>query len=169
MIKTLNLSFEGTYRPLTEIYVDGKRVSFKKKKKQRFASIQTEKENVELEIKRYSRYNFKLWFLNELIFFIISIFGIFDQRFGNFCYETTCKIQIPLTNESTNFAFRFLVPKNNGEVVRIEKGSDGEIVENKFIKNNVLAKRAKIMRGTKIATTILILAAVITTLCVVLI
>lgn len=169
MMKTLNLSFSGNYKPLTEIYVDGKRVSLKKKKKERIASLQTEKDFAELEIKRYSRYNFKLWFLNELVFFIFSIFGIFDQRFGNFYYETACKIQIPLTNASTNFSFRFLTPKHEGEVVRIEKGSVGEVVENKYLRNNILAKRAKIMKGTKIATAILIIGAVITTLCVVLI
>ena len=169
MMKTLNLSISGNYKPLTEVYVDGKRVSLKKKKKERLASLQTEKESVELEIKRYSRYNFKLWFFNELIFFILSIFGIFDQRFGNFYYETECKIQIPLTETNNNFSVRLAVPKHEGEVVRIEKGSVGEVVENKYIRNNVLAKRAKIMKGTKIATAILIIGAVIATLCVVLI
>ena len=59
---------------------DGEAVKFEKSGSDYVGNFKTDKDTVELEIFRYHEMSGKLWWLFSLLFFIVSVFGIFDMR-----------------------------------------------------------------------------------------
>ena len=156
----LNLTLSKKLRPYTDVYVDGEIINFKKKKKRYIAEHSSHNETAELIIKSYSRYQTRWWFLIEMFFFLVSIFGVFDQRFGKYCYTTHCKIKLNLQSE-TNVKLRIITPRNNGAVVKVEGDCESEEVENIYKIDETAKKRQKILKISKIITFVAILALVV--------
>ena len=139
-------------RPYTDVYLDGQRIRPKKYSKCKYGvQYDTDKDNVELTIKSYSRLHSRFWLIIELFFFVISIFGILDEKFGKFTYETHCKINLSV-NDNTNVNLRINAPLNNRKVVNCESDNKIEEIENTYIIDNVAKKRNKILSISKILT-----------------
>lgn len=80
-MNTFNLKLTGSYLGNAIVLVDGKPIQLKKNKFANLAaSCQTEKQSVILEIYRALDVGGALWFLAQLFFFVISVFGLFDVR-----------------------------------------------------------------------------------------
>lgn len=159
-MNSLNLTLTKKLKPYTDVYIDDEIVKPKKHKKLYKAEYITEKSSVELVIKSYSRFQTRWWFFIEMFFFLISIFGVFDQRFGKYCYTTHCKVNLKLQNE-TNVKLRIVAPRSEGPVVKVETDCEFEEVENIYHIDQKAKKRQKLLRVFKVLTFIAIVAAVV--------
>ncbi|MBQ7351667.1 MAG: hypothetical protein IJW59_02220 [Clostridia bacterium] len=160
-MKSINFKLNKKLRPYTEIYLDGKLVKPQKKsKKEYIISHSTEKDVCQLEIVSFSRFNSKLWFLMEIFYFLISIFGIFDQRFEKFCYTTHCKVNFKLREEN-NVLLRVVQPRNNCEAVKVETDIEYQAVENICLIDQKAKKKQKFLKFAKIAVVVIIVAVLV--------
>ena len=156
-MNVLNVTLGKKLRPYTDIFVDGKLMTPKKikgSKKTGFSHF-TKKNYADIEVRSYSRFQSKLWFIMEMFFYIISVFGIFDQKFDKFCYTTHCKIRVQTSTE-TNIALRVINPRNNGVVVRVETEAPYEALENEYIVDRDSVKKQKMLNKCKIALVLLV-------------
>ena len=156
----LNLTLTKKLRPFTDIYLDGEIIVPKRKKRKYVAEHSTNNDTAELVIKSYSRFQTRWWFFIEMFFFLVSIFGIFDQRFGKYCYTTHCKFKINLQSE-TNVKLRIISPRSNGAVVKVESDCETQEIENIYKIDEKAKKGQKTLRIFKIITALVILAVAI--------
>ena len=94
------------------------------------------------------------------LFYIVSIFGIFNVGYDRKCVSINCKFNVKL-NDVNNIIIKF----NNSttEQKAVEMQSDCEVVEinNSFVIDKKVKKRLKFLRIMKILSYIAILAFVI--------
>ena len=158
------LKIVGGMRPNTEIFIDGKRAKISKKNGEKVVEYQTDNPTVELKIKRYTFLNLRLWFLVEVFFFLISVFGIFDKRIKKPYIESRCKFTL-VAGQNTFVNIRLMPVYEGGKVILLESNCAGSEDENIFVSNKKLKNRNRVMRLTKF----LLLAASVITLIVILI
>lgn len=149
-MKQFNLKLTNVGNASPSILIDGKPV---KVKKNAFGNIeyscQTEKDSVNVVIKRYLELGSRHWLWMGIVFLIISVFGIFDKRYSKSCATYDCELNISLVNDTTNFEGK-LSSGENGNA--IEYKCDGEVLEisNRVENNPKLKKRRKIMLALRI-------------------
>ncbi len=150
----------------TDIFLDGKYFKPKKVKSQNpVIEYETLNSTVELTIKRYSHLNTRLWVLQEIIFFLISIFGIFDMRYGKFFYKANLKVVFDVSAETTA-KIKFNAPLSNRPVINCTSENKVSQLENVFEIDNNLKKKHKILKIIK--WLIVVVAIVVATLIIVL-
>ena len=161
-MSNVKVTLSKKLRPLTEIYIDGVLMSPKKQKstKKYGFSYTTDKRYCEIEVRSYSRFQTRLWLLWELLFFVVSVFGIFDVRYGKFTYNTYCKMQVDVAND-TDILLRVMDPRNNGVVARIETDAKVNILDNEYIIDRVAKKKQKVLNVFKVLLILAIVAIVI--------
>lgn len=133
----------------TDIFLDGKYFKPKKVKNQHpVIEYETENNTVELTLKKYSHLSTRLWVLQEIFFFIISIFGILDKKFGNYFYKEHCKIIINVSTE-TKTTIRFNPPLAGKPVVSFKGDCEITEVENIYELDKELKRKNKILKFIK--------------------
>lgn len=119
-MKQLNLKFTGMLPDDTTVHMDGKQINFKKNKfGNQVATYQTEYETVKLEVYRLLDCGGVIWFLTQLFFFVISIFGIFDihakKRYLGLIYEADIELK-----EENDIILRCYTPKDGSKAFEAE-------------------------------------------------
>ncbi len=149
-MKQFNLKLTNVGNASPSILIDGKPI---KAKKNAFGNIeyscQTEKDSVNVVIKRYLELGSRHWLWMGIVFLIISVFGIFDTRYSKSTQTISFEANIPLDNDVTNFEGK-LVSSADGNAV--EYKCSGEVVEiaNEIEDNPKIKKRRKIMLALRI-------------------
>ena len=108
-MNTLNLKIMGVLRGDTFVTVDGARVDSNS------CAIQTEKTQVRVAVCRYIDVGGPLWFITQLLFFIVSIFGVFDVHAKRKYLVADCRIDVSL-KEVSNLTIRINPPRKNAKV-----------------------------------------------------
>ena len=114
----------------------------------------------ELAIYKTHHYSSKLWFLTNLIYFIISVFGIFDVRHDKNCPVIDCRYILYL-DEETKVNLKPFSFTDGGKVAEITSSSPVKEISNIQYFDKVAQKKHKIMKGVKIALTVLSVIGVI--------
>ena len=147
------INFDKKLPPYTTVYADNKLLTFEKstdKHDNITTSFQTINNEVTLKIVRHSTLSTKLWFIYEMFFFFISIFGIFDMhervRFVSDC-QCTLKIN---TSNNVNLDLSIMKPSINGNVVKFANPNNITVITNDYIPNNTLKIRKRITKVCKI-------------------
>lgn len=149
-MKTLNITLKGTSKLSPNVLVDGKFVKLKKNQFGNYiGSIQTEKSEVDLVIQKYHELSGKLWFLMSILFFVISLFGLFDIRYGKNNYVIDSKFHIKLNEDVTNFAATINLNNAKG-AIQFETNAEIKEELNVCFEDEVVKKRKKILLATKI-------------------
>ena len=149
-MKTLNITLKGTSKLSPNILVDGKFVKLKKNQFGNYVgSIETEKSEVDLTIQKYHELSGKLWFLMSMIFFILSVFGLFDKRYGKNNCVIDSKFHIKLNQDVTNFFATINLSANN-KAINFESNAEVGEELNICFEDKVVKKRKKILLATKI-------------------
>lgn len=149
-MKQFNLKLTNVGNASPSILIDGKPV---KVKKNAFGNIeyscQTEKDSVNVVIKRYLELGSRHWLWMGIVFLIVSVFGIFDTRYSKSTQTISFEANIPLDNDVTNFEGK-LASSADGNAV--EYKCSGEVVEisNEIEDNPKIKKRRKIMLALRI-------------------
>lgn len=112
-------------------------------------SYQTEKDEIQLTVCRYLELNDKWWLLMSIIFFVISIFGIFNPPYDKKCIQIEYMASVKLKDNS-----EIKLKINNYKLTdkAIECESNCEISENinKLAVDKKAKKRLSILKLTQI-------------------
>ena len=103
---------------------------------------QTEDQSVEIRVFKYLEVNSPLYFLWQILFFFVSIFGVFNKPLDKHCIVVEYKAKINLKEETNvKIKLNFLPQKKIGAVVE----SDTEIFEetNRVFVDKEAKKRKK--------------------------
>lgn len=133
------------------VFLDGKPVKLEGKDYlNRTATYQTESDVVEVTVKKVSEIGGKLWFLWAILFFFISVFGIFNPHYDK-RYQTI------------NYTQKFKLSGNNSIRLEINRFGNGlpaitctndcpayKEVENAFGIDAVAKKRFKILTAVEV-------------------
>lgn len=151
-MRNLEIKLNGVSSMNPVVLVDDKRVKLKKNSfGNLIANIETEKETANIKVYKYLQINSKLWFLTEIFFFIISLFGVLDYKkdADRNCTVLEADLDVAVKEQSTlNLVFNSA--KKDGKAFEIESSS--EVKENSNISyvDNVAKKRKKILKFMKI-------------------
>lgn len=142
------------------VTVDGEAVKFEKSGSDYVGNFKTDKDTVELEIFRYHEMSGKLWWLFSLLFFIVSVFGIFDMRLDRHGICIKYKSILHL-KEKSEVSLSFNRPIDGKKAVECRCDCEAEQVDNAFYTDKTIKKRMKIMLAVKIVLWIALLAGIV--------
>lgn len=158
----LDLEFVGLKNMEGCIIVDGKYVKLKKNKSKTYScSVETDKKQVDVVIYKSHNYNGKNWFWWNLLYFVISVFGLFDIRSDKKCVVIDGRFSIS-TEQDTKAVIRRLDFEDRGKVVAIETSAQFEETKNIQYYDKEAKARSNKMQKFKIAATIIVMALIIT-------
>ena len=164
-MKSLNLKVTGSqYLGNSIVYVDDKPVNLKRNEfKNLTCKYETEKDTVNLKVYRMLDVGGVWWFITQLFFFIISIFGLFDIHSKNRALglEYECEVYL---KEENNITLSCNPPRDNTQAFKVETDSQITELSNKFYIDQSAKKTFKKLLIAKIVTALAIIAVVITVL-----
>ncbi|NCB48805.1 MAG: hypothetical protein EOM55_04245 [Clostridia bacterium] len=161
-MKNLSVKISGTAKQNNLVFIDDKEVKLNKNSFGSYSyDVQTEKDSVNIKIKSILEINSKMWFLTNIFFFIISIFGIFDYRLPKKCLSISFETNVKLKNEQNDISISLLTQQVGKPCAEIKTECGVEEIKN-FCEQNIIAlKRLKTLRITKIFLWIALIVAVV--------
>lgn len=161
-MKTVNLKFTGMgYVDNPIVYVDEKPIKLVKNQFNNLTSrVDTENDKVNIKIYKALDVGGFLWFITQIFFFLISIFGIFDVRQKNRYLTLEYQGEIIL-GETNDITLRCNPPKDNAKAFEIEGDLQTAEAENKYYIDKNAKKRLKLLLITKIILALAIVATAI--------
>lgn len=146
----LSIDIVGINVATENIMIDGKRPKLVKNGAgRRSCVIETDKSEVEVSICHNHYYNGKNWFWWNLLFFIVSIFGIFDIYQNTRFLVVDCRFKLAI-NGDTNVELQIQNFEDGGKLLEVVSDNNVEILENKQFYDKEAQKRHKIMKKAKI-------------------
>lgn len=161
-MKTLNIKLNGTqYLNNAIVYVDNKQVKFKQNEfKNLVSKVETDSDKVTIKVYKALDVGGVVWFITQLFFFLISIFGIFDvytkNRYLALCFE--CDVNL---KDENNITLSCKKPVNNEKAFEVETDLIVSELENKFYIDEAAKKKLKWLLISKIILAVAIVATVI--------
>lgn len=149
----LNIKFRGGKLKDLLIHVDETPIKLKQNKFGNFDyQYETEKDFVNIKIQRVLEIQSRFWFLWQMLFFVIGLFGIFDKRIDNRCVIIDAEYNISVgENTQVEFVLDYTKPES---VLQLQTEANVEEIKNISYIDKKLKKRRKILRLTKIFTAI---------------
>lgn len=164
-MKTLNLKLQGGLSLRPNIKIDGKDISYKRNKHDNIVlKHQTEKDSVDLTIENTLEIMGKGWWFVQMLFFIISCFGIFNPRLEKTCYCIKYSAKISLPNDENDVVLKFNMPKDKQKAITTDAAVEES--ENEYLLDEVAKKRKKILKWSFVLSWILLLVIVVLVVCV---
>ncbi len=158
-MKTLNLKIQGAQGLKPHITVDGKTVHYKRNK---FNNIeithQTEKDSVEVSISNVLEILGPCWWLVQMAFFVISLFGILNPKLEKTFYEVNYKAKINLLEDENDILVKFLPTQETAMQCDSE---NVEVLTNECLISEKAKKRNKILKISKILSWLLLIVAIL--------
>jgi len=115
----VDLEFVGLKSLEGHVTIDGKYVKLKKKKNKYFCTVETDKEQCEVIVYKSHVYTGNNWLLWNILYFVISCFGLLDFGLNNKClvqdarFSLACKQDVQAVIRRQNF-------EDGGAMVKIE-------------------------------------------------
>ena len=142
------------------VYIDDKPVKFKKNQYKNLTyHHRTEQDRVKIRICKYADIGGALWFFIQLLFFVISIFGIFDTHVVNrgVCFDCTLDVKLSGHNSLT---LRCNAPRNGQKVFDVETDAHAQEHDNNYCIMENAERKLKALKISKILLAIAIVAIV---------
>lgn len=148
----------------TIVSIDDKPVKFKKNE---FDSLvckyQTENDKVNIKVIRMLDIGGVFWFLTQIFFFLITIFGLFDIHHKERCLVVDFETEVDLKEENT-LTLQFNTPQENGTAITLQTDLTNKEISNKYYLDTKAKKKLKALKITKIFLALAILVTVIVVL-----
>lgn len=161
-MKELNLKLLGDVQMgETMVLIDGKSAKFKRNEfKNLVCHYETPNDSVKIEIYKAMDVGGVFWFLAQLFFFVISIFGIFDvySKGRAVCFEY--KAVVNLSEGKNDISLRYRNVKQDGEAF-VADGGDLNVELNRRFVDPKAKKKLKILNISKVLLAIAIVAVAI--------
>lgn len=143
------------------VHIDGKPLVAKKNNfKNSAVEYVTEKEKVKIEVFRYADVGGVGWFLLQLVFFLVSIFGIFDVRRRERCVMPFFAIEAELA-ETNALTLKPNPPRAGQRAFEIETDARVNEIVNEYYFDEKAKKTLKALLAVKIVLAIAVIAAVL--------
>lgn len=146
----------------TMVCIDDKPIKIGKKNE--FGSIvaryQTENDKVNIKVYKMLDSGGVLWFITQLFFFIISIFGILDVRRRDKCMYIDFETEVDLAEEN-KITLQINSPKEDAPAVGVETGLVTREVANKYVLDEQAKKTRKWLIVAKIILAVAVVVAAI--------
>lgn len=151
-MKTLNITLKGIKKDVPTVLVDNKPLKLKKNQFGNYCgTYQTENDEASVVVQKYQELSGKLWFLMSILFFVISVFGIFDKPMGKKNTVIDAKYNVKLKENITDFeAFLNFLPTDDKALDVKAEGGEIEEICNLCYEDKVVKKRKKILLITKL-------------------
>ena len=149
----VNIKVKKSYLKIFCVYkIDGKEIQLKSTKENIFTySLETTQPEIRLEIFSFHEMSSKHWFLFAVLFFIISIFGIFNKRYDKTCRSVKYSAVIPLKNDVTNLELAFQSFTEGAPAIEAQGDCSGyQQEENLFYIDEDIKKKLKQFKIFKI-------------------
>lgn len=160
-MNNVNLKVTGGIGLNPNVIIDNNPVKLKKNK---YGSLdgnyQTENGEIELKVCRYLELSGKLWLLMSMVFFIISIFGIFNPPYDRKCIQIDylCKIKLKETND---IKIKINTQNAGDKAIEVERDCEIEEITNSFQIDKVAKKRLVIVRIIEVALWVALVGVII--------
>ena len=151
MIKALYIEFPtyGWYKPI--VRVEGEELKPGYDKGNVFFSDSFSSDSVKVEVFTRHRLEGPLWWLINIFFFIISVFGIFDER-GIYRYHAfRTEFRVWLNGDLTKLVLRNNRYGEGDEALVVESPSGVKVERNAYYKDLTFERRKTIMTVVRIA------------------
>lgn len=152
----------------TVISIDDKPVNFKKNEFGSYVcKYQTENDKVNIKVFRMLDVGGVIWFLTQIFFFLISIFGLLDIHHREKCLVVDFELDVDLKDEN-NLTLQFNSLKENEKAITVQTELTNKEVSNKYYLDAKAKKTLKVLTITKIllALAIVAIAIVVLMLCI---
>lgn len=148
----------------TSVYIDDAPVEYTKNKKGQWTcKFQTENDKVNIKVYRMLDVGGILWFLTQILFFIISVFGIFDVHRKERCLVIDFEAEVELT-EQNNITLQFALPKEGQAAINVQTDLPTQMISNSYYTDTESKKIRKGLMLTKLFTALAIIAIIIVAL-----
>ena len=146
----LEIELVGVYDKANTLVVDEKVVKLKKKDgNTRYAVVETEKSKVDVAMYKAHHYVGKHWFWWQLLYFFVSVFGIFDIKQDKSCSVVDCRFRLNLTQDTTK-AYISICDVKEDKFAIIDTIAEIQEFSNKKYIDYVGVKRRNILKWIKI-------------------
>lgn len=164
-MRTLEIKLAGAQNlGETVVSIDNEPVQFKENE---FGSsvckYQTENDKVNIKVYRLLDVGGFLWFITQLFFFVISIFGIFDVRRKERCLIVDFEAEIDLREEN-KLTLKFNVPKENAQAVGFQTNLTGRVLSNSYYLDTKAKRILKVLKITKLLLALAVIGVAIVVL-----
>ena len=141
------------------VYIDGEAVPIVRGKNSQRDVCQyaTDKDCVEVVVVKRYELESKWWFVMNLLFFFISVLGIFDTRLGKRFYGVHYRAKIYL-NGDANLLIKFNGFRDGQRAIEMTGDAQIEEIDNDYFVNKSLQKRRKAVIWTRVLIWLAILA-----------
>lgn len=159
-MKEVNIKIMGDARD-TVLFADGERLNLKKNEFHNYAcKYATEKDRIKIELYRELDVGGVLWFITQLFFFVISIFGIFDTHIKRSAvvFDFSAEVDIP---DSGDICLKLNRRSESGQAVTLETAFNAQESANEYYVDEKARKTFKLLRIAKVLTAIAVVAIVI--------
>lgn len=169
-MKTLNIKLQGGIALNPVVKVDGQVLKMQRDDKQsQSATIQTEKDSVEITVENALEIMGPCWWLIQMFFFFFSLFGIFNPRMEKFNYLICYKSTIALENESSDITLRFQQIKDKSPAIKIDGVQNVTEEVNEYRVDEAAKKRRKKLKISRIVGSIIMVAVLAVIICLVIV
>lgn len=145
----------------TVIKIDDKPVRFKKNEFGSYVcKYQTENDKVNIKVLKMLDVGGVWWFITQLFFFIISIFGIFDIHHKERCLIVDFEADFDL-NEENKITLQVQSPKEDTKAIAVETNLSTQEISNTYYLDEKAKKTFKILNIAKIILALAIVATII--------
>lgn len=144
------------------IYIDGNVAEIKKGKngQRNTCHYATDKDFVEIVVAKHYELEGKGWFLTSMLFFFISVLGIFDTRIGKRFYSVNYRARVYLKGTS-NLQMRFNVFREGQRAIELQGDAEIQELENEYYTNKELKKRRKVLIWCKVLVWLALLGGIL--------
>lgn len=143
------------------VRVDDESLKLKKNKFGNYVgTYQTEKDRVTVKVYNLLDVGGVLWFLTQIFFFLISIFGIFDIHRKEKCLKMDFEAEVELKEEN-KITLQVNLPKENEKAITVQTELPNREITNNFYLDIRAKKTLKLLLAAKIITAIAVIATVV--------
>lgn len=164
-MKVLNLKLTGgASLGDVEVRVDGQPIQFKKNEFSNVMSTyQTDHDIVRIEIYRMLDIGGPLWFITQLFFFLISLFGILDIHRKEKCIIINFAMDVTL-EEVSHVTLKGNPPKIDAKAIDVETDVKIDEISNLYQLDNEARKKMKWLRIAKALVAVITIAIILVVL-----
>lgn len=161
-MKELNLKLTGyRYKDNVRVNIDGNEVKFiKDKSGDLTCSYQTENERVKIQVFRLLNVGGYFWFLTQLFFFLITLFGLLGTHYKEKCLVLDCEMEVDL-KEKNSMTITINTPVENEKAVEVQTQLPVTEISNKVFVDSKAIKTLKKLKIVKFFLAIAIIATVL--------
>lgn len=149
-MNNLVITIKGLNNLSPLICVDGNQIKFKKNEFHTLeAQYSTNNSEVDLTISKFLEINAKNWLFMYLLFFFISIFGIFDAKYDSNCIVIDCHYKLKLNgNNHANIIID--MQQSDEDVIKIEYDDHFDVINYNYYFDANAKSRLKKMKLIKL-------------------